>query len=105
MSEELEQLLKNLRLRRVLEIYDEQLRAADKEDLAICNNLEHSCKRRNRNRRAFPFIFFGLGYVLVSCIVSARGNDIEAVAPPTPSVTVTVHHLSGIRIQYSATGE
>jgi DNA replication protein DnaC len=33
MSEELEQLLKNLRLRRVLEIYDEQLRAAEKEDV------------------------------------------------------------------------
>ena len=31
MTEELEQLLKNLRLRRMLEIYDEQLRAADKD--------------------------------------------------------------------------
>jgi hypothetical protein len=30
MTEELEQLLKNLKLRRILEIYDEQLRAADK---------------------------------------------------------------------------
>jgi hypothetical protein len=28
MTEELEQLLKNLKLRRMLEIYDEQLRAA-----------------------------------------------------------------------------
>jgi hypothetical protein len=34
MTEELEQLLKNLRLRRVLEIYDEQLKAADKEDVS-----------------------------------------------------------------------
>jgi DNA replication protein DnaC len=33
MSEELEQLLKNLRLRRVLQIYDEQLKAAEKEDV------------------------------------------------------------------------
>ena len=33
MTEELEQLLKNLKLRRVLEIYDEQLRAAEKEDV------------------------------------------------------------------------
>ena len=33
MTEELEQLLKNLKLRRVLEIYEEQLRAADKEDV------------------------------------------------------------------------
>ena len=34
MTEELEQLLKNLRLRRVLDIYDEQLKAADKEDIS-----------------------------------------------------------------------
>ena len=33
MTEELEQLLKNLKLRRILEIYDEQLRAAEKEDV------------------------------------------------------------------------
>jgi len=31
MSEELEQLLKNLKLRRMLEIYEEQLRAAEKQ--------------------------------------------------------------------------
>ena len=34
MTEELEQLLKNLKLRRVLEIYDEQLQAADKDDIS-----------------------------------------------------------------------
>ena len=34
MSEELEQLLKNLHLRRVLEVYDEQLKAAEKEDVS-----------------------------------------------------------------------
>jgi DNA replication protein DnaC len=34
MTEELEQLLKNLKLRRILEIYDEQLRAAEKKDLS-----------------------------------------------------------------------
>ena len=34
MTEELEQLLKNLKLRRILEIYDEQLRAAEKDDLS-----------------------------------------------------------------------
>ena len=32
-NEELEQLLKNLKLRRILDIYDEQLRAAEKEDV------------------------------------------------------------------------
>ena len=31
MSDELEQLLKNLKLRRMREIYEEQLRAAEKE--------------------------------------------------------------------------
>jgi DNA replication protein DnaC len=39
MSEELEQLLKNLRLRRVLEIYDEQVRAAEKEDVTYAEFL------------------------------------------------------------------
>ena len=34
MTEELEQLLKNLKLRRMLEIYDEQLRAADQNDIS-----------------------------------------------------------------------
>jgi DNA replication protein DnaC len=34
MTEELEQLLKNLRLKRILEIYDEQLRVAEKEDIS-----------------------------------------------------------------------
>jgi DNA replication protein DnaC len=34
MTEELEQLLKNLRLRRVLEVYNEQLKAAEKEDVS-----------------------------------------------------------------------
>jgi len=33
MTEELEQLLKNLKLGRILEIYDEQLCAAEKEDV------------------------------------------------------------------------
>jgi DNA replication protein DnaC len=34
MTEELEQLLMNLKLKRILEIYEEQLRAADKEDVS-----------------------------------------------------------------------
>ena len=39
MSEELEQLLKNLKLRRILEIYEEQLRAADKGDISYTESL------------------------------------------------------------------
>src|SRR5713226_159142 len=39
MTEELEQLLKNLKLRRLLEIYDEQLRAAEKDDLSYSEFL------------------------------------------------------------------
>ena len=34
MTEELEQLLKNLKLRRILDVYDEQLRTAEKKDLS-----------------------------------------------------------------------
>src|SRR5258708_40135938 len=34
MTEELEQLLKNLKLRRMLSVYDEQLRAAEKADIS-----------------------------------------------------------------------
>jgi len=39
MTEELEQLLKNLKLRRILEICDEQLRAADKDDISYSEFL------------------------------------------------------------------
>ena len=39
MTEELEQLLKNLRLRRVLEIYDKQLKAAEKEQVSYSEFL------------------------------------------------------------------
>ena len=39
MTEELEQLLKNLKLRRIWEIYDEQLRAADKDDISYSEFL------------------------------------------------------------------
>jgi len=34
MTEDLEQLLKNLKLRRILEIYDEQVHAAEKDDIS-----------------------------------------------------------------------
>ena len=44
MNDELEQLLKNLRLKRILEIYDEQLRAAEKEDVSY----SEFCKRLMR---------------------------------------------------------
>src|SRR5919197_2890018 len=39
MTEELEQLLKNLKLRRIVEIYEEQLRAADKGDISYTEFL------------------------------------------------------------------
>ena len=39
MTEELEQLMKNLRLKRMLEIYAEQLRTADKEDVTYTEFL------------------------------------------------------------------
>ena len=39
MNEELEQLLKNLKLRRILDIYDEQLRGAEKDDVSYTEFL------------------------------------------------------------------
>ncbi len=39
MTEELEQLMKNLHLKRMVEIYDEQLKAADKEDASYSDFL------------------------------------------------------------------
>lgn len=41
MTEELEQLLKNLKLRRILSIYDEQLRAAEKGDITYSEFVAH----------------------------------------------------------------
>jgi hypothetical protein len=38
MTEELDQLLKTLKLRRILEIYDEQLRSADKDEISRANS-------------------------------------------------------------------
>jgi len=74
-NEELEQLLKNLKLRRILDIYDEQLRAAEKEDVSYTEfttrliraqwhaRQEHALEWRIRNAKlperwsldTFPF--------------------------------------------------
>ncbi len=51
MTEELEQLLKNLKLRRVLEIYDEQLRAAEKEDVTYSEFLTRLARAQFHRRR------------------------------------------------------
>src|ERR1017187_7129262 len=52
MTEELEQLLKNLKLRRMLEIYDEQLRAADKDD------IDRKSTRLNSSHRGISYAVF-----------------------------------------------
>jgi hypothetical protein len=53
MTEELEQLLKNLKLRRILEIYDEQLRAADKDDISCSDFLTRLVRaQRQAQQRA-----------------------------------------------------
>jgi DNA replication protein DnaC len=74
-NEELEQLLKNLKLRRILDIYDEQLRAAEKDDVSYTEFVtrlvraqwharqEHALEWRIRNAKlperwsldTFPF--------------------------------------------------
>jgi hypothetical protein len=65
MTEDLEQLLKNLKLRRILEIYDEQLRATEKDDISYSDQarqedaLEWRIGRANLPERwtleTFPF--------------------------------------------------
>src|SRR6267154_1540451 len=51
MTEELEQLLKNLKLRRVLEIYEEQLRAAEKEDVTYSEFLARLARAQFHSRQ------------------------------------------------------
>ena len=55
MTEELEQLLKNLKLRRMLSVYDEQLRAAEKEQISysefVAATVARAVARRGRKAR------------------------------------------------------
>jgi DNA replication protein DnaC len=51
MTEELEQLLKNLRLRRTLSIYDEHLRTAEKEQLSYSDFLAGLLRAQWHDRR------------------------------------------------------
>ena len=75
-NEELEQLLKNLKLRRILDIYDEQLRAAEKEDVPYTEFItrliraqwharqEHALEWRIRNAKFRPPDLAGLFLVV-----------------------------------------
>ena len=51
MTEDLEQLLRNLKLRRVLDVYDEQLRAAEKEDASYSDFLARLLRAQWHARR------------------------------------------------------
>jgi DNA replication protein DnaC len=51
MTEELEQLLKNLHLKRILEIYEEQLHAADKQDLSYTEFLARLLRAQWQSRQ------------------------------------------------------
>ena len=51
MTEELEQLLKNLKLKRILEIYDEQLRAADKDDISYSDFVTRLVRAQFQTRQ------------------------------------------------------
>src|SRR5213596_3526856 len=51
MSEELEQLLKNLKLRCMLEIYEEQLRAAEKQDVSYSEFLARLLRAQWHHRQ------------------------------------------------------
>ena len=50
-SEELDQLLKNLHLKRILEIYDEQIGAAEKEDISYSDFLTRLLRAQWHNRQ------------------------------------------------------
>ena len=50
-SDELDQLLKNLHLKRILEIYDEQIGAAEKEDLSYSDFLTRLLRAQWHNRQ------------------------------------------------------
>ena len=54
MTEELEQLLKNLKLRRILEIYDEQLRAADKDDISYSDFVTRLVRAQCQAKQGCP---------------------------------------------------
>ena len=51
MTEELEQLLKNLKLRRMLSVYDEQLRAAEKTQSSYSDSSPGCCARNGTSGR------------------------------------------------------
>ena len=51
MSEELEQLLKNLKLRRMLEIYEEQVQAAEKQDVSYSEFLTRLLRAQWHHRQ------------------------------------------------------
>jgi DNA replication protein DnaC len=51
MTEELEQLLKNLHLKRILELYEEQLRAAEKEDVTYGEFLTRLLRAQWQHRQ------------------------------------------------------
>jgi DNA replication protein DnaC len=51
MTEELEQLLKNLQLRRIPEIYDEQLRASNKGEISYTEFLTHLVRAQWRAKQ------------------------------------------------------
>src|SRR5438876_15888 len=51
MNEELEQLLKNLKLRRILEVYEDQLRAADNDDITYTEFLARLLRAQWQTRQ------------------------------------------------------
>ena len=54
MTEELEQLLKNLKLRHILQVYGEQLHTAEKSGVSYSSSLA-CCARRGTTGRKVPF--------------------------------------------------
>jgi hypothetical protein len=64
MTEELEQLLKNLKLRRMLNVYDEQLRAAEKAQASYSEFVAGLLRAQWHERQRFR---------------NQAGNDLQSV--------------------------
>src|SRR5437899_7115008 len=110
MSEELEQLLKNLKLRRMLEIYEEQLRAAEKQDVTYSefltrllraqwhhrqeSALEYRIRRANLDRKSTRLnsSHLGISYA-VFCLKKKKTSTVVSISPGAIGEFGSNHHL------------
>jgi hypothetical protein len=93
MAEELEQLLKNLKLRRILEIYDEQLRAADQDDISYSDFVTRLVRAQWQARQEGAGMAYPAGQ-------STRALDVGDVSlrPPARCEPQTGSRVCGVGV-------